>query len=41
MMKGWTVAEFFIEGGVSGSTPLADRPEGKRLLETAKAETPA
>jgi putative DNA-invertase from lambdoid prophage Rac len=37
MMKGWTVAEFFIEGGVSGSTPLADRPEGKRLLETAKA----
>jgi putative DNA-invertase from lambdoid prophage Rac len=37
MMKGWTVAEFFVEGGVSGSTPLADRPEGKRLLETAKA----
>jgi hypothetical protein len=32
MMKGWTVAEFFVEGGVSGSTP----PEGKRLLETAK-----
>jgi DNA invertase Pin-like site-specific DNA recombinase len=33
MMKGWKVAEIFIERGVSGSTPLADRPEGKRLLE--------
>src|SRR5258708_33349723 len=32
MMKGWTVAEFFIEAGVSGSVPLADRPEGQRLL---------
>ena len=32
MMKGWTVAEFFVEGGVSGSVPLADRPEGRRLL---------
>jgi DNA invertase Pin-like site-specific DNA recombinase len=34
MMKGWTVAEHFIERGVSGSTPLADRPEGKRVLAT-------
>jgi putative DNA-invertase from lambdoid prophage Rac len=34
MMKGWTVAEFFIEAGVSGSVPLADRPEGQRLLTT-------
>jgi len=34
MMKGWPgVAEFFIEAGVSGSVPLSDRPEGKRLLE--------
>jgi DNA invertase Pin-like site-specific DNA recombinase len=32
MMKGWAVAEFFIDGGVSGSVPLADRPEGRRLL---------
>src|SRR3984885_8090079 len=32
MMKGWTVAEHFVERAVSGSTPLADRPEGKRLL---------
>src|SRR5258705_12648325 len=32
MIKGWPVAEFFIEAGVSGSVPLADRPEGQRLL---------
>jgi DNA invertase Pin-like site-specific DNA recombinase len=32
MMKGWQVAEFFVERAVSGSVPLADRPEGKRLL---------
>lgn len=32
MMKGWQVAEFFIERAVSGSVPLADRPEGQRLL---------
>ena len=37
MMKGWQVAEFFIEGGVSGSTPLADRPEGRRMLAAVKA----
>jgi DNA invertase Pin-like site-specific DNA recombinase len=36
MMKGWTVAEHFVERGVSGSTPLVERPEGKRLLETAR-----
>jgi DNA invertase Pin-like site-specific DNA recombinase len=34
MMKGWKIAEHFIERGVSGSTPLADRPEGARLLAT-------
>ena len=34
MMKGWPVDEHFVERGVSGSTPLADRPEGKRLLAT-------
>jgi putative DNA-invertase from lambdoid prophage Rac len=32
MMKGWTVSGFFVETGVSGSVPLADRPEGQRLL---------
>jgi putative DNA-invertase from lambdoid prophage Rac len=35
MMKGWQVAEFFIERAVSGSVPLADRPEGQRLLAAA------
>ena len=33
MMKGWKLAEVFIEAGVSGSVPLAERPEGRRLLE--------
>ena len=33
MMKGWNVTKTFIEAGVSGSVPLADRPEGRRLLE--------
>src|ERR1700681_2351547 len=33
MMKGWQVAEIFVERGVSGSIPLAGRPEGARLLE--------
>lgn len=32
MMKGWAAPEFFIDAGVSGSVPLADRPEGQRLL---------
>jgi putative DNA-invertase from lambdoid prophage Rac len=32
MMKGWQVADFFVEAGVSGSVPLAERPEGQRLL---------
>jgi DNA invertase Pin-like site-specific DNA recombinase len=35
MMKGWQVAEFFVERAVSGSVPLADRPEGQRLLAAA------
>lgn len=33
MIKGWDVAEIFVERGVSGSVPLADRPEGARLLQ--------
>lgn len=32
MMQGWEVADIFVEAGVSGSVPLADRPQGKRLL---------
>jgi putative DNA-invertase from lambdoid prophage Rac len=35
MIKGWTVAGFFIETGVSGSVPLAERPEGARLIAAA------
>jgi putative DNA-invertase from lambdoid prophage Rac len=34
MMKGWQVAEHFVERAVSGSTPLAERPEGRRMLAT-------
>jgi putative DNA-invertase from lambdoid prophage Rac len=37
MIKGWTVAGFFVEAGVSGSVPLADRPEGQRLLAALQA----
>ena len=32
MQQGWTVDEVFVECGVSGSTPLAERPQGQRLL---------
>jgi putative DNA-invertase from lambdoid prophage Rac len=37
MMKGWEVADFFVEAGVSGSIPLADRPEGQRLLQSLRS----
>jgi putative DNA-invertase from lambdoid prophage Rac len=32
MMKGWQVDEVFVEPGVSGSIPFAERPQGQRLL---------
>lgn len=32
MVNGWTVTDIFVEAGVSGSVPLADRPEGAKLL---------
>ena len=32
MMKGWQIAEFFTERGVSGSVSLADRFQGQRML---------
>jgi putative DNA-invertase from lambdoid prophage Rac len=32
LMHGWTVDRMFVEGGVSGSKPFAERPEGKALL---------
>jgi DNA invertase Pin-like site-specific DNA recombinase len=38
MMKGWKLAEVFIEARVSGSVPLADRPEGRRRLLEAVAK---
>ena len=38
MMKDWSVDEHFVERGVSGSIPLADRPEGGRCWRpSAKA----
>jgi putative DNA-invertase from lambdoid prophage Rac len=37
MMQGLIVDEVFIERDVSGSKPLADRPEGGRLLSTITA----
>jgi DNA invertase Pin-like site-specific DNA recombinase len=33
LMEGWTIARRFIECGVSGSVPLAERPQGAELLE--------
>jgi putative DNA-invertase from lambdoid prophage Rac len=36
MMKGWKVAAFFVEAGVSGSVPLADRPEGQHMLASVQ-----
>lgn len=37
MQHGWKIAETFREEGVSGSVPLADRPEGARLLSQVTA----
>ena len=33
LMHGMTLDRVFVERGVSGSTPLCDRPEGRTLLE--------
>ncbi|WP_027173339.1 recombinase family protein [Methylobacterium sp. 10] len=32
MLKGWAVADFYVEAGVSGSVPLNERPAGRKLL---------
>jgi DNA invertase Pin-like site-specific DNA recombinase len=32
LQHGWDLAEIHVERGVSGSMPLAERPEGRRLL---------
>src|SRR3954465_10996248 len=37
MMQGWEIDGFFVDAGVSGSGPLAERPEGKRLIESVEA----
>jgi DNA invertase Pin-like site-specific DNA recombinase len=36
-VKGWDVADVFVEAGVSGSVPFAEREEGHRLLAAIKA----
>lgn len=36
LMLGLTVTKTFVEGGVTGSMPLADRPEGAALLALLK-----
>jgi putative DNA-invertase from lambdoid prophage Rac len=36
MMHGLTLGHVFVERGVSGSTPLAERPEGSALLAILK-----
>ena len=36
MMHGLTLDRVFIERGVSGSKPISERPEGKRLLAIVK-----
>lgn len=36
-LQGLALNRVFIERGVSGSTPLGERPEGEKLLATAKA----
>ncbi|MEA2758455.1 MAG: putative DNA-invertase from lambdoid prophage Rac [Methylobacteriaceae bacterium] len=36
MLKGWELGQVFVEAGVSGSVPLAERPEGQRLLAALK-----
>lgn len=37
MMQGQEVAQTFVEAGVSGSMPIAERPQGKALLAILKA----
>jgi DNA invertase Pin-like site-specific DNA recombinase len=37
MMLGLTVAETFVEKGISGSTPFGERPQGTKLLAGLKA----
>jgi site-specific DNA recombinase len=36
-LHGIVIAGFYVDDGISGATPLEDRPEGRRLLEDAAA----
>jgi DNA invertase Pin-like site-specific DNA recombinase len=36
-MNGWAADRVFVEEGVSGAKPLAERPQGALLLQTLKA----
>jgi site-specific DNA recombinase len=36
--KGWTVVDTYFDEGVRGGLPLAERPEGQRLLADAQAK---
>ena len=35
-LHGWPVAGVYVDDGISGTLPLGDRPEGRRLLEDAQ-----
>jgi DNA invertase Pin-like site-specific DNA recombinase len=37
MTNGWTVDHIYADEGVSGSTPLAERPEGGRMFRALKS----
>jgi putative DNA-invertase from lambdoid prophage Rac len=36
LMHGLTIAQTFVEAGVSGSKPISDRPQGKALMAVLK-----
>lgn len=35
-IKGMEVTSYFVEAGISGSVPLAERPEGQRLVQSLR-----
>src|SRR3569833_1165667 len=37
LMQGWQLKDVFVEAGISGSVPLADRPAGSRMLAAIDA----
>src|SRR5438045_1188290 len=38
-LHGLTIASFYVDDGISGTVPLEDRPEGRRLLQDAEGGT--